>query len=67
MLYTKEPFEQIFPFAAAPCVRQVQLEYGILELEKVAGQLLVKRLISTRPSDYLNQKYTPGCPAGIEE
>ncbi len=67
MIHTKEPLEQVFFSAAVPCTRQVQLEYGVLELEKVAGRFLVKRLISTRPSDYLNQKYTPGCPAGIEE
>ncbi len=67
MMYTKEPLEQVFFSGTTPKCKQIQLEFGILELEEVGGRQCVKRLISTRPSDYLNTKYTPGRPAGIEE
>lgn len=67
MMYTKEPLSQVFREDAMPKVKTVQLEYGILELEKTGGVQRVKRLFSTRPSDYLNIKYTPGSPARIEE
>ncbi len=67
MMYTKEPLEQVFYNSTAPRLKQIQLEFGILELEEVGGQQCVKRLISTRPSDYLNIKYSPGRPAEFEE
>lgn len=69
MMYTKLPLAQVFGSSAGcePILEQIQLKYGILELEQVGDRQVVKRLISTRPADYLNQKYMPGSPAEIGE
>ena len=59
MLYTKEPLDLIFPEDVAD-IKYIQVECGVIEAEKTSVGYAVRRLISTNPSDYLKQEYTPG-------
>ena len=59
MLYTKEPLDLIFPEDVAD-VKYIQVECGIIEAEKTSYGYAVRRLISTKPSDFLKKQYTPG-------
>ncbi|MDD4699167.1 MAG: YlzJ-like family protein [Oscillospiraceae bacterium] len=59
MLHTKESLDLVFPEDIAD-VKYIQVECGVIEAEKTADGYSVRRLISTKPSDYLKQQYTPG-------
>ena len=58
MMYTIEPYGRIF--GGENKTTTLQLEFGVVEVDRCGDGLRVRRVISTRLSDYLDPRLAPG-------
>ncbi len=61
MLHSIVPPEMIFP-PAPNNAKYYRLKYGFAELRESEGKMLINRINSTNPQDYLSENYSIGKP-----